>query len=67
MIRGRALVSLWFCALACSGTAHALQNEATPKSLRLAYSEDFVHAEGAALLAGRYGGEWGLRAGAWLH
>jgi len=66
VIRGRALVSLWFCALACSGTAHALQNEAMPTSLRLTLSRDFVHAKGATLLAGRYGGEWGLRAGAWL-
>jgi hypothetical protein len=65
VVRGFAWV-LSLCALAFAGTAHALQLDETRRDLRVTLSEDFVHAHGATLLAGRYGGAWGLRLGAWL-
>jgi len=66
VVRGCALL-LSLCALASAGAAHALQLDETRRDLRLTLSEDVVHARGATLLAARYGGAWGLRAGAWLH
>jgi hypothetical protein len=57
---------LAMCALAWAVPAQALQHDETRKDLRLSLSVDFMHANGATLLAGRYGGAWGLRAGAWL-
>lgn len=60
----RALLSL--CVLAWAPLSHALQFDETRKDLRLTLSADFMHAHGATLLSGRYGGAWGARAGAWL-
>jgi hypothetical protein len=54
------------CALAFAAPSFALQLDEARKDLRLSLSEDFMHAHGATLLAGRYGGAWGAKAGAWL-
>jgi hypothetical protein len=64
----RAHALLWLvCALAWAAPVHALQFDETRKDLRVTLSEDFMHAHGSVLLAGRYGAAWGLRAGAWLY
>jgi hypothetical protein len=65
MILLRAVLAL-SCLLAWSAPARALQFDETRKDLRLSFSMDFMHANGATLLAGRYGGAWGLRGGGWL-
>lgn len=57
---------LCICALAWSAPALALQLDETRTGFRLSLTEDFLHAHGATLLSGRYGGAWGVTAGAWL-
>jgi len=66
VVVGRAAV-LSMCVLGWAATAHALQVDETRKDFRLTLSEDIMHAQGATLLAGRYGGAWGLRLGTWLY
>jgi hypothetical protein len=45
--------------------SHALQFDDTPTKLRLALSTDFIHANGAYVVSGRYGGPWGATLGLW--
>jgi hypothetical protein len=66
VVRGWALL-LSVCALAGSATAHALELDETRRDFRLTLSQDYLHAHGATLLAGRYGGAWGLRLGYWMN
>jgi len=46
-----------------SAPSYALDE--TKVELRLSVSEDFVHAPGTVVIAGRYGGAWGARVGFW--
>jgi len=59
-------VPLLLCGLAWTGSACAIQLDETRTDLRLTLSQDYLHARGATLLAGRYGGAWGVRLGAWV-
>lgn len=65
MIRRCGLLLAAF-ALMWTGAARALQLDETRRDFRLTLSQDYLHAHGATLLAGRYGGAWGLRAGRWV-
>lgn len=65
MIRRCALLLAAF-ALMSTGAARALQLDETRRDFRLTLSQDYLHAHGATLLAGRYGGAWGVRLGSWV-
>jgi hypothetical protein len=55
------------CVLVWTGSATALEFDQTARDVRLTLSQDYMHARGATLLAGRYGGAWGLRLGRWVY
>jgi hypothetical protein len=67
MIRTSALCPILFCALTGIGMPQArAETDAARPALRLSLSSAAGNGTGSLLAAGRYGNEWGVRAGAWL-